>query len=62
MGCLIRGPVVITSNSGTVVQCAHTISPISVSNTVSGSGGSNTGSFMIVNNFYSVARGIKLGN
>ncbi|WP_273852799.1 spore germination protein [Guptibacillus spartinae] len=62
MGCFFRGPVVITNNSGTVVQCAHTISPISVSNTVSGSGGGNTGSFILINNFYSIAKGIKLGD
>lgn len=61
MGCFIRGPVVITNNSGTVVQCANIISPISVSKTVTGSGGGNTGSFMIINNFYSIAKGIKLG-
>lgn len=61
MGCFIRGPVIITNNSGTVVQCAHTISPISVSNSVTGSGGGNTGSFMIVNNFYSIAKGIRSG-
>ncbi|MCA0173664.1 spore germination protein [Bacillus sp. RAR_GA_16] len=62
MGCFIRGPVVITNNSGTVVQCAHTISPISVSNSVSGAGGGNTGSFILINNFYSIAKGIKLGD
>ncbi len=61
MGCFFRGPVIITNNSGTVVQCAHTIAPISVSNSVAGSGGSNTGSFILVNNFYSIAKGIKLG-
>ncbi|WP_211201534.1 spore germination protein [Bacillus sp. NTK071] len=61
MGCFIKGPVIITNNSGTVVQCAHTISPISVSNSVTGSGGGNTGSFMIVNNFYSIAKGIRSG-
>ncbi|MBN8210183.1 spore germination protein [Bacillus sp. NTK071] len=57
----MKGPVIITNNSGTVVQCAHTISPISVSNSVTGSGGGNTGSFMIVNNFYSIAKGIRSG-
>ncbi|MCA0989286.1 spore germination protein [Guptibacillus algicola] len=54
MPCIIKGPVIIKNNSGTVVQCAHTISPISASKTVSGSGGGNTGAFMIVNNFISI--------
>lgn len=54
MPCIIKGPVIIEENSGTVVQCAHTISPISTSKTVSGSGGGNTGSFLIENNFISI--------
>lgn len=54
MPCIIRGSVIIENNSGTIVQCARTISPISASKTISGSGGGNTGSFIIINNFVSI--------
>ncbi|MCM3653464.1 spore germination protein [Metabacillus litoralis] len=56
----IVGPIKINSVSGGVVTSGDTfnISPKSTSKTISGSGGGNTGNFIIVNNGISITNGV----
>jgi spore germination protein PF len=52
---LILGPVVFNSNEGIITGAAFNVSPTSTSKIVAGSGGFNTGYWVVTNNWLSSA-------